>query len=389
MAATVLEKYTYDVTVQEDGSPEQNVKVVAWNEAGTQEFSVLTDVNGDIAQQTVEAASHSVSGFVTTTTDRNPFRIRAVRFGNVTFQIEKNIDAITGASADTFFTVSNSNLTVTVKATVDAYTGITISHAGDSVTLTGLGGTPVNDMNRLYDRLQSDKFDNPQFEYITGSTEPEVLRTPDKINYTMNYDFIVDGFDFDGQFRNMTFGTGRDLTIQGSGGNVSDLAVTGDVNLGTGTGGLSIGNLDVTGALDFSVAGTYTVTDCTIDEVTNSSGGAVTINAVDSSITTNTGPNITINNAVPITITVRDAATNAVIQGARVFLEETPGGTDLINELTNASGQVTDTYNYLSDQGVTGRVRRGTTTPLYKTSPISGTITSTGFEANVFLVTDE
>jgi len=62
----------------------------------------------------------------------------------------------------------------------------------------------------------------------------------------------------------------------------------------------------------------------------------------------------------------------------------------ILNALSNASGIVQDTgFDFASDQPVKGKVRRGTSTPRYKTSPISGTITSAGFDVAVFLVGDE
>ncbi len=56
---------------------------------------------------------------------------------------------------------------------------------------------------------------------------------------------------------------------------------------------------------------------------------------------------------------------------------------------TNVSGIVeTTAFNYTSDLAVTGRVRKGTSSTYYKTSPVSGTITSAGFDATAFMVKD-
>lgn len=62
----------------------------------------------------------------------------------------------------------------------------------------------------------------------------------------------------------------------------------------------------------------------------------------------------------------------------------------ILTGLTSAAGVVEDTgYNYVSDQPVTGVLRKGSTTPFYKTGPVSGTITSNGFSSIVSLVVDE
>ena len=126
-------------------------------------------------------------------------------------------------------------------------------------------------------------------------------------------------------------------------------------------------------------------------------GGTVTINISGASAPTykSDGATVNIESTVTVKVTVKDAASAAVIQDARVFLKADAGGdlaegTQILNALSNASGIVQDTgFQYTNPQPVLGRVRKGTATPLYKTSPISGTIIDTGFNVLVFLVKDE
>jgi hypothetical protein len=102
------------------------------------------------------------------------------------------------------------------------------------------------------------------------------------------------------------------------------------------------------------------------------------------------GATVNVTNAVTVRVTVLDVNTGLPIENARVFLETDPGGTDIFNNLTNVSGVVENTaYNYTSDTDVIGRVRKASSSPLYKTSPISGTITNNGFDVTVFLIPDE
>jgi hypothetical protein len=59
------------------------------------------------------------------------------------------------------------------------------------------------------------------------------------------------------------------------------------------------------------------------------------------------------------------------------------------NETTNASGVVTDTRSISVDQPMTGRVRKSTSSPYYKNSPISGTVDSdNGLSILVQLIPD-
>lgn len=57
---------------------------------------------------------------------------------------------------------------------------------------------------------------------------------------------------------------------------------------------------------------------------------------------------------------------------------------------TNVSGYLEESaYEYSSDLAVVGRARKGTSTPYYKNSPISGTVTDAGLEITSYLVSDE
>lgn len=61
----------------------------------------------------------------------------------------------------------------------------------------------------------------------------------------------------------------------------------------------------------------------------------------------------------------------------------------ILNATTNASGEAEATFDYSSNQPVTGRVRKGTSSPRYKTGTLGGTITSDGYDTTIFLVSDE
>jgi hypothetical protein len=98
---------------------------------------------------------------------------------------------------------------------------------------------------------------------------------------------------------------------------------------------------------------------------------------------------VSIVQSVTVTITVVDGAGDP-IQGAKVFLEEDPGGTDVISYgITNVSGQVTTSYTGTTPQAVTGFVRKGTVSPVYKAVPINDTIGASGLSATITMVSDE
>jgi len=98
---------------------------------------------------------------------------------------------------------------------------------------------------------------------------------------------------------------------------------------------------------------------------------------------------VTIVQSVTVTITVVDGAGDP-IQGAKVFLEEDPGGTDVISyDITDVNGEVTTSYTGTTPQAVTGFVRKGTVSPVYKAVPINDTIGASGLNATITMVLDE
>jgi len=60
------------------------------------------------------------------------------------------------------------------------------------------------------------------------------------------------------------------------------------------------------------------------------------------------------------------------------------------NTLTDVNGQVSDTRSITSSQAFTGKVRKSSSSPLYRSSPISETIdSSNGLSLNISLISDE
>ena len=98
--------------------------------------------------------------------------------------------------------------------------------------------------------------------------------------------------------------------------------------------------------------------------------------------------------SVPLEITALDVISSAAVESARVYITAAAGGPAtegavILNQLTDVSGQVTDLYDYIGDQPVIGKIRRGSSSALYKTSPIVGTITEDGLTVTSFLIPDE
>lgn len=61
----------------------------------------------------------------------------------------------------------------------------------------------------------------------------------------------------------------------------------------------------------------------------------------------------------------------------------------ILNTTTNVSGIATTSFEYISDQPFIGKARKGTSSPYYQSALIAGTITSSGFSSNTFMIGDE
>jgi hypothetical protein len=126
----------------------------------------------------------------------------------------------------------------------------------------------------------------------------------------------------------------------------------------------------------------------------NIASGTVTLNITGGGSTPSirtAGATVVVQNAVTVTVTVKDASTLAAIENARVLVEKTSDGTDILSGVTNASGVVTGSYAYAGDTPVTGNVRRATVAlgTLYKPNVVAGTITASGLDVTILLTSDE
>ncbi len=313
--------------------------------------------------------------FVTTiaTTIRNPFTLRALKWQLQVLNVSINLGS---PSSQTLFMSANTIITQTTQLTVQGYTGITFNHTTDTVTLDGTGGTPVNSMDRFYDRAQDEAIVNEQY------SPAEVLASLDKQNYTLQYDLVITGFTFNGQNRSIAPVTGKDLTIQGAGGNVSDLTWTGDVVAGALWDATTIDNLDVNGDVDLSAGGTprtITLDNCQWGSVSSTTSGWTLQLINGSTITTNNNPaNITVENNVSLTVSVVDSQDNPA-EGVRVRIERTSDGSLIAQGSTNASGVFSDTFNYGGGPDVPVTLKARLKRYRYGRQP--GTITSTGLSA--------
>lgn len=165
------------------------------------------------------------------------------------------------------------------------------------------------------------------------------------------------------------------------------ITFTGDV---TERDQVDVANRRVAVADYVETAGPATVTANMTDTSSTTGADAQMLTAkIRPSKATTGGPTVNVTNNVTVTIRVIDTDGNA-IEGARVRLGTTTGGTDVFDNVTTpANGVVSTTFAFTSDQAVEGAVRKGTTSPVYKAAGILATITSAGLDQTITLVLDE
>ena len=349
------------------------------------------DNSGDI-QDSIESSSSGVVDEIIATfykwqdsspsADKSPFDIRIRKYG---YEYQDFQSAVTEPIKQEFRLPDNP-VTVLSEAAAAALTFITIDISLKTVTVER-----SRTLSEIYDYCQS------QLALDANMDEPEFLKSSDGNVFTFadDWNLILDasGAIESASNKTVVFGGTGVLQLLDSRNTFDNLTVTGDVD----SNALTTPITGVTAnSIDFDTAGTYDLDGCVIGEVTNSSGGAITLNLTNgSTITTNTGPNITINNPVTVSVNAKDSDDSSNIQGARVYLSAGAGGdlaegTVILNADTNSSGIVEDTsFNFTNNQPVVGRVRKGTTSTYYKTASLSGTITSGGLSITSFMSKDE
>jgi|DEB0MinimDraft_6_1074348.scaffolds.fasta_scaffold05831_2 hypothetical protein len=259
--------------------------------------------------------------------------------------------------------IIDSNISETTKATVDAY-------------------TELETAQKIYDAFKSELYDN----YL-GETETIVGRARNQVSLDNTAtSLVLDSAALSVRDLTGTVATVKVNTYSGGATTAGSSTVTiqGATALNGGTfdcNGLysstedTLTNVTWNGTLDFDTAGTYSIDGGTLNEVTNSSGGNVTLNLTNgATVTTNTGPNITL--ASPVDITAPN-----ILTGSRVQLYNVTKGAELDNSVV--SGSYSYTVNLAGaavDDGDTIRLRATYTSGVTAKSELetTGVVTASG-----------
>ena len=377
MASTIIERYSWNVTVTRSGSPVSGVRVVGFNAADSLVVDVDTNASGQFASDAkVEAASISIDGAPGTSviTDRNPYDIRFLNYADRIIQFGKTFDA---ASTDSAFLQNDDVITESNQATVQGYTGIVFTHGSDLITLSA--GTW--DRDRLYDRCKDEAVENPQGTPLT------FVDSVDGVNFTNDYAIRVQNITFDaaggsysGEFQTDTGGAINNITV-------------GILESSGPSEQLTLTNVNVTTQYIINDANTYNLVGGTYADANNASGSAVTLQLTNGAVVTITSgtPPPTIVQSVTITVTAIDADTGSPVEGAAVYIETTTA-VEVLNAETDALGVASASFGGTTpatiDDTVSG-VKSGSDAKPYVYFTLAGTIEpGTGYSATALLTED-
>ena len=325
-----------------------NYTITDTNGAGLTGVKVAVyDTDGDI-QTGIQTSSSGAVGEITATffkwlnaspsANKAPFDIRLRGYG---YQYQDFQSAVSEPIKQEFRIPLNS-VTVLSEASAAALTFITIDFTLKTVTVER-----ERTLSEIYDYCQS------QLALDANMDEPEFLTSLDGNVFTFADDWklILDASGKIGSAtgKTLVFGGSGNLQMLDDRNMIDNLTVDGDVDLdalATPITGV------VADTIDFSVAGNYTLDACAVSQVTNSSGGTVNISLTNgSTVTTNTGPNINIEQVVTI-------AAASIIDDSRVQIYNVTKAAELDNSVVSGGAGYSFDVNLLGSTVDSGDVIR-------------------------------
>jgi hypothetical protein len=282
-------------------------------------------------------------------------------------------------------------LAIEMKGAGDANQQVTM-FADPAVTLSQAAAaalTSIATLDDLYDAAKNWKCQPnlARLEYPSGAAQPATASGATLALGALN--LVIDAAAAAAFAINTATNT---ITVKSSalaaGAKFSDIATTGTITLANGaqaTARLSgiltyqapgaISPSLGTATLRFASAGAYDLRGASITgtaTLVNTSGGAVTVQLQPGIAFVNTGPNITVDNAVSATFTVE-----GIVPGSRLLIRRTDTLEVLVNEQVAGTSR-TYTYTHTADIPVEIVLRKATGSPAYQPFRTTATLTANG-----------
>ena len=295
------------------------------------------------------------------------FVVNFISYGYLLQNVPIIMKGANGVNYTSIF-ISDSLITQATKATVDAY-------------------ATIDDAYKIYDRAKSYLYDN-----FLGETSVIVSRAGAQISLAAK-NLIIDA-----TVASAFAYSSPNLTVKSSTFTGGATATTGNVTVKNGAllnggsagstfdcniyyqggAGTTITSATCSAILDFNTAGTYTLDGCTINAVTNSSGGSIILLCTNGTVvTTNTGPNITIKYVRTLSIT-------GIVSGSRLQIYNVTAAAEVYNAIVGAtsySTTYTEGLEFTSGDTVRIRLTYQNGTTAYQQFTTSALANSSGWSA--------
>jgi hypothetical protein len=185
MSSIVYRDWSWDITVENVSGVMDNVHVTYWENDSQTPVTSITDATGVITKTMTQNVNQIDNVSDITVTNKTPHIISVCKYN---YEPRSVVFSFLASRVDTIILRLNNNITESDESVVSGYTGISIDHVNQEITLT-----ENHTLAELYDYSQYDVVQNPQKLYPTG-----VLKTDDGDNYTLAYDLTIDGCSLSG-----------------------------------------------------------------------------------------------------------------------------------------------------------------------------------------------
>jgi hypothetical protein len=339
--APINRQWSHNFTVKDSSSAAiTGAQLALYNASAVQSFNGATDSTGTLSEQIVtegyfkNATNQTINSY-------NPFTFRVRKYG---YGFVKQTRLVANKVVEGV-TLSSNPYATTAAATVAAYTGIAVSWAGSTITVTS-----AHTAKQLYE------FTQYQAALSTSMQYDESLTTTDGSTFILGTGWVLIGASF------LSTGTVSGGSVRYS-------------TAGTYTDRLSNTTIDVTGT------GTFDFRTATL-------GGTIHIGSSNSSTcTVQISPSVTYVNDAPSFVTVSATAAvtgtvTGILAGSRVQVYNLTDAVEVYNGVPGTS--LTTNYTYTADKSIRIRVML----PGYQWISTTATLGSSGYGVNITQVAD-
>lgn len=200
----VYYKYEFDLKlIDKNGAAIDSAKVKLWDKLDAIVTNVSTNSSGVITTQTLTTIRKTKNTTTTSiTTDYTPHEMRIYKYGKSMQSSKSNIEKKTDWALTMY---ADDNITQTTEATVAAYTGITVDHTLNTITIS-----ENHTLAEIYDYCQ--------YDIIAAAYQlDQSMHTSDGVNFVSEYSFIVNtGITVTATNQKLTMESGYSYTLTGT-----------------------------------------------------------------------------------------------------------------------------------------------------------------------------